>query len=167
MAGAPSEQAGTVGNVLQILGDPVLRRVVTTTLGLPLEIATLWVGALLILLAFLVLYPLTMLVFGALSDSNPVVDGFGKFKPSLAHFAAVLKNENVHLAFFNALAACGGDAAAAAVVLRNIDGSAAVAGRQARALAAAAPPVAWSTSRPARAPTNITVKPAWRSPPAR
>ena len=33
------EQAGKVGSVLQILGDPVLRRVVTTTLGLPLEIA--------------------------------------------------------------------------------------------------------------------------------
>jgi len=70
--------------------------------------APLWVGALVILLAFLVLYPLLMLVFGALSDSNPVVDGFGKFRPSLAHFIQVLGNENVHLAFFNALAACGG-----------------------------------------------------------
>lgn len=70
--------------------------------------APLWVGALLIVLAFLVLYPLLMLVFGALSDSNPVVDGFGAFRPSVKHFIDVLGNENVHLAFFNALVACGG-----------------------------------------------------------
>ena len=78
--------------------------------------APLWVGALLLLLAFLVLYPLLMLVFGALSDSNPVVDGFGKFKPSLDHFVAVIRNENVHLAFFNALAACGGGTILAVVI---------------------------------------------------
>ncbi len=70
--------------------------------------APLWVGALLIVLAFLVIYPLLMLVFGALSDSNPIVDGFGAFRPSVKHFVDVLANENVHLAFFNALAACGG-----------------------------------------------------------
>ena len=78
--------------------------------------APLWVGALLLLLAFLVLYPLLMLVFGALSDSNPVVDGFGKFRPSLEHFLAVLANENVHLAFFNAIAACGGGTVLAVVI---------------------------------------------------
>jgi iron(III) transport system permease protein len=78
--------------------------------------APLWVGALLTILAFLVLYPLLMLVFGALSDSNPVVDGFGKFKPSLTHFGQVLANENVHLAFFNALVACGGGTALAVVI---------------------------------------------------
>ncbi len=78
--------------------------------------APLWVAFLLILLAFLVLYPLLMLVFGALSDSNPVVDGFGKFRPSLDHFLKVLGNENVHLAFFNALAACGGGTVLAVVI---------------------------------------------------
>src|ERR1041385_3088263 len=78
--------------------------------------APLWVGALLVVLAFLVLYPLLMLVFGALSDSNPVVDGFGKFRPSLDHFLAVLTNENVHLAFFNAIAACGGGTILAVVI---------------------------------------------------
>jgi len=67
--------------------------------------APLWVGFLLILLSFLVVYPLLMLTFGALSDSNPVVDGFGKFRPSLHHFLEVMGNENVHLALFNALAA--------------------------------------------------------------
>lgn len=78
--------------------------------------APLWVGALLILLAFLVIYPLLMLFFGAISDSNPVIDGFGKFNPSLTHFIAVLGNENVHLAFFNALVACGGGTILAVVI---------------------------------------------------
>ncbi len=78
--------------------------------------APLWVLALLLLLTFLVIYPLLMLVFGALSDSNPVIDGFGKFKPSAKHFLEVLGNENVHLAFFNALAACGGGTILAVVI---------------------------------------------------
>ncbi|MFO1157643.1 MAG: iron ABC transporter permease [Reyranellaceae bacterium] len=70
--------------------------------------APLWVAGLLILLAFLVIYPLLMLVFGALSNSNPVIDGFGAFQPSVKHFIDVLGNENVHLAFINAIVACGG-----------------------------------------------------------
>lgn len=78
--------------------------------------APLWVTALLLLLAFLVIYPLLMLVFGALSDSNPIVDGFGAFRPSAKHFLDVLANENVHLAFFNALAACGGGTILAVVI---------------------------------------------------
>ena len=78
--------------------------------------APLWVGALLILLAFLVIYPLLMLVFGALSDSNPIVDGFGAFRPSVKHFVDVLANENVHLAFFNAIVACGGGTILAVVI---------------------------------------------------
>ena len=68
------------------------------------------------MLAFLVIYPLLMLVFGALSDSNPVVDGFGNFKPSVKHFLNVLGNENVHLAFYNALVACGGGTILAVVI---------------------------------------------------
>ena len=78
--------------------------------------APLWVAALLALLAFLVIYPLTMLLFGAFSDSNPVVDGFGSFRPSVKHFVDVLGNENVHLAFFNALAACGGGTVLAVII---------------------------------------------------
>jgi len=76
----------------------------------------LWVGALLLILTFLVIYPLLMLFFGAISDSNPVIDGFGKFNPSMTHFLAVLGNENVRLAFFNALAACGGGTILAVVI---------------------------------------------------
>ena len=39
----------------------------------------LWSGALLVLLGFLVLYPVAMLLLGALTNTNPVVDGFGVF----------------------------------------------------------------------------------------
>jgi iron(III) transport system permease protein len=78
--------------------------------------APLWVSALLLLLAFLVVYPMLMLLFGALSDSNPVIDGFGKFNPSADHFVAVLVNENVHLAFYNALLACGGGTLLAVII---------------------------------------------------
>ena len=78
--------------------------------------APLWVTALLLILTFLVIYPLLMLFFGAVSDSNPVIDGFGKFNPSLTHFIAVLGNENVRLAFFNALVACGGGTILAVVI---------------------------------------------------
>lgn len=78
--------------------------------------APLWVTALLLILTFLVIYPLLMLFFGAVSDSNPVIDGFGKFNPSLTHFIAVLGNENVRFAFFNALMACGGGTILAVVI---------------------------------------------------
>jgi iron(III) transport system permease protein len=79
-------------------------------------LAPLWVTFLLAVLAFLVVYPLLMLLFGALSDSNPVIDGFGSFRPSIAHFLKVLANENVRDAFYNALLACGGGTALAVVI---------------------------------------------------
>ena len=58
----------------------------------------LWSGALLVLLTFLVLYPVAMLLLGALTNTNPVVDGFGVFDLSLDNFVTVLGNPNVHLA---------------------------------------------------------------------
>ncbi len=61
----------------------------------------LWSGALLAVLAFLVLYPVAMLLLGALTNTNPVVDGFGVFDLSLANFITVLGNPNVHLALAN------------------------------------------------------------------
>ncbi|HEY3680273.1 MAG TPA: hypothetical protein VGL45_16280, partial [Bradyrhizobium sp.] len=36
----------------------------------------LWVAALLAILGFLVIYPVLTLLLGALTDTNPVVDGF-------------------------------------------------------------------------------------------
>jgi iron(III) transport system permease protein len=68
----------------------------------------LWSGALIVVLAFLVLYPVAMLLLGALTNTNPVVDGFGVLDLSLGNFLVVLGNPNVHLALANSLIACGG-----------------------------------------------------------
>ena len=73
----------------------------------------LWSGALLAVLAFLVLYPVAMLLLGALTNTNPVVDGFGVFDLSLGNFITVLGNPNVHHALANSLIACGGGTALA------------------------------------------------------
>jgi iron(III) transport system permease protein len=78
----------------------------------------LWSGALLVILTFLVLYPVAMLLLGALTNTNPVVDGFGVFDLSLANFVSVLGNPNVHHALWNTLIACtGGTALAVAIGL--------------------------------------------------
>ena len=76
----------------------------------------LWSGALLVVLTFLVIYPVAMLLLGALTNTNPVVDGFGVFDLSLANFVTVLANPNVHLALVNSLIACGGGTALAVVI---------------------------------------------------
>src|SRR6059058_1890732 len=76
----------------------------------------LWSGALLVLLGFLVLYPVAMLLLGALTNTNPVVDGFGVFDLSLANFASVLGNPNVHYALMNSLIACAGGTALAVAI---------------------------------------------------
>src|SRR5262249_11087479 len=76
----------------------------------------LWSGALMAALAFLVLYPVAMLLLGALTNTNPVVDGIVLHDLSLANFAAVLANPNVHVALGNSLIACGGGTALAVVI---------------------------------------------------
>ena len=83
---------------------------------LPWLWARLWSGALLVILTFLVLYPVAMLLLGALTNTNPVVDGFGVFNISLTNFGTVLANPNVHLALANSLIACGGGTALAVVI---------------------------------------------------
>jgi iron(III) transport system permease protein len=78
----------------------------------------LWSAALLAVLTFLVLYPVAMLLLGALTNTNPVVDGFGVFDLSLDNFISVLGNANVHHALANSLIACtGGTALAVAIGL--------------------------------------------------
>ena len=67
-----------------------------------------WVAALLAILAFLVAYPMAMLLVGALTDGNPVVDGIGALRPSLDNFVTVLTNPNVRAALYNSLLACAG-----------------------------------------------------------
>ena len=76
----------------------------------------LWSGALFAVLAFLVLYPVAMLLLGALTNTNPVVDGFGVFDLSLKNFISVLANPNVHHALLNTLIACAGGTALAVVI---------------------------------------------------
>jgi iron(III) transport system permease protein len=76
----------------------------------------LWPAALTLVLTFLVLYPVAMLLLGALTNTNPVVDGFGIYDISLKNFITVLDNPNVHLALANSLIACGGGTALAVVI---------------------------------------------------
>ena len=76
----------------------------------------LWSAALVAVLAFLVLYPVAMLLIGALTNTNPVVDGFGVFDLSLTNFLTVLGNPNVHLALINSLIACAGGTALAVAI---------------------------------------------------
>src|SRR5216683_7837874 len=76
----------------------------------------LWVGSLLAILGFLVVYPVLMLLLGALTDTNPVVDGFSLRHLSITNFLGVLANPNVAEALFNTLVACGGGTLIAVVI---------------------------------------------------
>jgi iron(III) transport system permease protein len=76
----------------------------------------LWVALLLAILAFLVVYPVLMLLLGALTDTNPVIDGFGVFQLGIANFTTVLSNPNVGDALVNTLIACGGGTAVAVAI---------------------------------------------------
>ena len=75
-----------------------------------------WVAFLLAILAFLVVYPVLMLLLGALTDTNPVVDGFGVFRLSVHNFATVLTNPNVGEALANTLIVCGGGTVVAVAI---------------------------------------------------
>ena len=67
-----------------------------------------WSGMLLAILAFLVLYPTAMLLIGALTTTNPVVEGYKLSDLSIGNFLAVAANPNVANALLNSLIACGG-----------------------------------------------------------
>ncbi len=71
-------------------------------------LAAVWVIFLLAVLTFLVVYPLLTLLLGALTDTNPVIEGFSLRHLSIANFLVVLANPNVAEALFNTLVACGG-----------------------------------------------------------
>jgi iron(III) transport system permease protein len=79
-------------------------------------LAWCWSGALLLTLSFLVLYPVAMLLLGALSNTNPVVDGLNVLDLSLTNFVTVLANPNVRAALVNSLVACAGGTALAVVI---------------------------------------------------
>ena len=67
-----------------------------------------WSGLLLAILAFLVLYPTSMLLIGALTTTNPVVEGYRFADMSIGNFLTVAANPNVASALANSLIACGG-----------------------------------------------------------
>ena len=71
-------------------------------------LAAAWVLSLLAILTFLVVYPLLTLLLGALTDTNPVIEGFSVAHLSITNFLTVLSNPNVGEALFNTLVACGG-----------------------------------------------------------
>ncbi len=78
--------------------------------------AVLWSGGLLLILTFLVLYPTAMLLVGALTNLNPVVDGYRLSQVSVSSFMAVLANENVQFALGNTVVACAGGTLVAVVI---------------------------------------------------
>jgi iron(III) transport system permease protein len=71
-------------------------------------LAWAWVLSLLAILTFLVIYPVLTLLLGALTDTNPVIEGFSLRHLSVTNFLTVLANPNVAEALFNTLVACGG-----------------------------------------------------------
>jgi iron(III) transport system permease protein len=95
------------------LQERAIRRIETAGLGIETKrrsgvAAPLWVAFLLAILAFLVIYPVLMLLLGALTDTDPVVDGLSLKHLSIANFLSVLVNPNVAEALLNTLLACGG-----------------------------------------------------------
>src|SRR6201990_3531049 len=79
-------------------------------------LAKVWVALLLAILGFLVIYPVLTLLLGALTDTNPVVEGVSLRHLSVGNFLTVLTNPNVAEALFNTLVACGGGTAIAIVI---------------------------------------------------
>jgi iron(III) transport system permease protein len=71
-------------------------------------LAAAWTLLLLAILTFLVVYPVLTLLLGALTDTNPVVEGFSLARLSIDNFLTVLGNPNVGEALLNTLVACGG-----------------------------------------------------------
>ncbi len=75
-----------------------------------------WSGVLIAVLCFLVLYPTAMLVIGALTTTNPVVEGYHFADLSISNFLTVATNPNVGNALANSLIACGGGTIVAVVI---------------------------------------------------
>ena len=79
-------------------------------------LAAAWTLLLLAILTFLVVYPILTLLLGALTDTNPVVEGFSLRHLSITNFLTVLVNPNVGEALINTLIACGGGTLIAVVI---------------------------------------------------
>jgi iron(III) transport system permease protein len=77
---------------------------------------TAWSAALIVILGFLVLYPTAMLLIGALTTTNPVVEGYHVADLSISNFLTVATNPNVGAALANSLIACGGGTIVAVLI---------------------------------------------------
>jgi iron(III) transport system permease protein len=75
-----------------------------------------WSSLLIAILGFLVLYPTAMLLIGALTTTNPVVEGYHFADLSIGNFLTVATNPNVGAALANSLIACGGGTILAVVI---------------------------------------------------
>lgn len=75
-----------------------------------------WTCGLLLILTLLVIYPVAMLLIGAITNTNPIVEGYHFERASLDNFLAVLANPNVQVALVNSLIACAGGTALAVVI---------------------------------------------------
>jgi iron(III) transport system permease protein len=94
----------------------IAQQTATKSTGWQGLIGWLWSTGLMLVLAFLVIDPVAMLLLGALTNTNPVVDGFGVFDLSVKNFGEVLANPNVHTALINSLVACTGGTALAVII---------------------------------------------------
>lgn len=79
-------------------------------------VPTAWAILLVVVLAFLIIYPTLMLIVGALTTVNPVVDGYQLSDLSIGNFLTVATNPNVASALVNSLIACGGGTLVAVVI---------------------------------------------------
>lgn len=66
-------------------------------------LGALWSGFLFAVLAFLILYPVGMLLLGAFTTANPAVDGIGLDTLSLANFTAAVTDPTILVALRNSL----------------------------------------------------------------
>lgn len=106
---AKKSQSSPKGSALTELATPLQGALQETCAGRRRGVlAAAWVLSLLAILAFLVVYPLLTLLLGALTDTNPVIEGFSLAHLSITNFLTVLSNPNVGEALFNTLVACGG-----------------------------------------------------------
>ena len=79
-------------------------------------VPAVWSGLLIVILGFLVLYPTAMLLIGALTTTNPVVEGYRLADLSVSNFLIVASNPNVSAALANSLIACGGGTIVAVLI---------------------------------------------------
>jgi ABC-type spermidine/putrescine transport system permease subunit II len=63
----------------------------------------LWPGFLVAVLTVLVIYPITMLTVGSLTDVNPAAEAYDFSALTLAHYRDIFVNANVRMAVFNSL----------------------------------------------------------------